>query len=383
VIALYLCNFSILYYRKSVSNRHIITAALARLTRLNVVITERKIFESIAASEPIGRHVSQIASDIGKGRTLMTRYCRRLEDNGLICRKNKQAPYHITEKAYSYPRLSAFSFGTQAIRNIRNLICICKANRFCTRIISNKIVSDIFWSDMSVENIKSAKKCIAETQRALEKGDIMSALNQLRLVDKELSLSSERCDEQLTDQIDLFEFATRIGALIEYIMIQALRPKKLLPDNDLEVDVPIKGKDKDDIAYNWVENAIQPIGILSEFCRLWTVKRGLPTFADKGKMTYNDPSFPPEIQNKLNAERKKMRKMDIDDPYWSRHEMDEENFKKLTEAFANTYPDIYDELEKLRKGLPDEIESNIKIVKEERKRMIRLKKDDPDHTKYN
>jgi hypothetical protein len=171
-------------------------------------------------------------------------------------------------------------------------------------------------------------------------------------------------------------------------MIQALRPKKALPDREglVELDASITGKDKDSISSDWIDNAINYInvkGMFVEFCSLWNVKRGLPIFADKGKDGYMDPSIipKPKIQKRLIEERKKMRKMDIDDPYWSPHEMDEENFEKVTDAFANAFPEIYEKLEKLRKELPAEIESNIEMVKEQMARKAQLKKEDPHHTK--
>ena len=79
------------------------------------------------------------------------------------------------------------------------------------------------------------------------------------------------------DEINLFEFSNRIGALITYIMIQALSPKKILSYNEnlLGIDVRIKGKDKYNMSSNWVSKAIIPTLILSEFCKLWMMERGL------------------------------------------------------------------------------------------------------------
>ena len=77
------------------------------------------------------------------------------------------------------------------------------------------------------------------------------------------------------DEINLFEFSNRIGALITYIMIQALSPKKILSYNEnlLGIDVRIKGKDKYNMSSNWVSKAIIPTLILSEFCKLWMMER--------------------------------------------------------------------------------------------------------------
>jgi hypothetical protein len=61
--------------------------------------------------------------------------------------------------------------------------------------------------------------------------------------------------------------------------------------------------------------------------------------------------------------------------------MDEGNFKKLIRAFANAFPDIHEKLDRLRKDLPAEIESNIQMVKEEKARRTQLEKEDPHHTK--
>ena len=343
---------------------------MARLSRLNVAITERKIFESIASSEPIGIRVSHIAGNIGKDRTLVTRYCKRLEDIDYIYRKNKQAPYHLTDKAFSYPRLHAFSFGIQAIRNIRHLTkWICEDSKFCNddfcrRIISNNIGSNIFRSDASATNIKSAKECLAETQKALKKGDIPLALDQLTLIDKELSLSSIQCDEQLIDQLNLFEFANRIGALIVYILIEAVRPKKLLSHNDdlLRTDIPpIKGKYKQQISRDWVDNAIKPTKILWEFGQIWMVKRGLAIF---NRIPINK-TLNPEVQRHLIGKQEDLRQYSPQDPYWSLFEMDEENFDKLVSIFKSVYPNIFVEFEHLRRKLPSELASDIKMSKEQ------------------
>ena len=62
------------------------------------------------------------------------------------------------------------------------------------------------------------------------------------------------------DEINLFEFSNRIGALITYIMIQALSPKKILSYNEnlLGIDVRIKGKDKYNMSSNWVNKGLYP-----------------------------------------------------------------------------------------------------------------------------
>ena len=47
--------------------------------------------------------------------------------------------------------------------------------------------------------------------------------------------------------------------------------------------------------------------------------------------------------------------------------MDNENFSKLVNAFEKVYPTLFKEFENLRKGLPVELDSLIRTVKEEKK----------------
>lgn len=321
---------------------------LSRKGRVNVVFNKLNIIESIAKNEPYGRHTMDIANDTKLHRDTINRLCKRLQIDGYIFRKNKQSEYHVTKKAYGYPELTAFSFGRKAIKTIYDVReRVSSPNEFCI---------DEFCKNLLRSNNNKDINNTFEANR---------------------------------DLVTLLEFATRLGAIIEYIMIQALRPKKIFPNREeqlVDLDAyPIKGKDKDDISRRWVENAIKPTSMLFEFCRLPMVKRGLAIFADKGKHGYIDPSLrsKPKIQKHVIEERKKMRKMDIDDPFWSAYDMDEENFKKLSKAFANAFPEIHEKLEKMRKDLPADIESNIEMAKEERKRIKQLEKADPEHVKCN
>jgi predicted transcriptional regulator len=324
-------------------NYNIISVTLSRLRRIDVIINERSVLESIVTSEPEGRHVFQIAIDVGMSRQRAARYCIKLDELGLIERKNKEAPYHITEKIYSYPMLGAHFFGNEAIRNIRNRRkWLCDTTRFC-----------------------NTKLCRSILKQNANTGHTHSDL----------------------DEINLFEFANRIGALITYIMIQALSPKKILSYNEnlLGIDVPIKGKDKFNMSHNWVNKAIIPTSILSEFCKLWMVERGLAVF----NRLPIDKSLPPEIQNAFLAKQKELRQYDPEDPYSSHLEMDNDNFSKLVNAFEKVYPNLFKEFENLRKRLPAEIDSLIRTYKEKNEGKEQMKKkragkdkDDLNYTKY-
>ena len=86
-----------------------------RKQRINVTLIERQVLENIIAGEPDGKKIFQIAKDIGKNRSKVTQYCKRLEKKNLIFKENKQASYHITKKIYGYPGLTGFLFGKEAI----------------------------------------------------------------------------------------------------------------------------------------------------------------------------------------------------------------------------------------------------------------------------
>ncbi len=115
----------------------------------------------------------------------------------------------------------------------------------------------------------------------------------------------------------LFEFITKIGAFITYAMLKALLLDNF--DNTSTQNnavITLSGKQKDDLRNAWVHGTIQPERILWE---LWRA--------------FNGPSSE------------------------SSYEMNNKSlFQRLIEAFITLYPDIFNELEKLRKNMPGEIE---------------------------
>jgi hypothetical protein len=312
---------------------------------VNVEYNKLKIINSILKNEPDGRHTLDIAKDTKLNRDTVTRLCKQLQNDDYIFKKNKQSEYHVERKVYEYPELTAFSLGTSAERALFDIHRGWEGdlNEFCSNEICKKIL-------YNADNT-----------------------------------NTDFHDEIYVEEKTLLKFAIGLGAFIVYIMIQALGPKKALPTMSeiLYQKHPIKGQDKDDMIRAWVENAIKPTSILSKFCNLPMVKRGQAIFADKGKTLRIDPSLDPKKRKKLKEVREKMRKMDIDDPTWSRYEMDEENFTKLTETFAKIFPGIFRTLENIRKTLPGDIQSFIEMAKEEEKRIKQLEKDDPQHIKCN
>jgi hypothetical protein len=141
------------------------------------------------------------------------------------------------------------------------------------------------------------------------------------------------------DQESLFVFANNIGAYITYVLLEAARPNK-----KITLNLKTKGDDRkfvlnnsnDETTRKCIEKSINPLSILHEFEKLQCVKRGLRRFTDT-----TDPL----------------------DPSYSFHGMDEENFKKLTKAFANTFPHAFEKLETIRKQLKNEIHEDRQFSK--------------------
>jgi hypothetical protein len=162
-------------------------------------------------------------------------------------------------------------------------------------------------------------------------------------------LNSSDNNREYLDRESLFVFANNIGAYITHVMIEAVRPNKTtlnLKGADGSKEFFISGSYKDDVARRWIEKAINPQSILHEFEKLQCVKRGLRKYTDVA-----DPL----------------------DPSFSFHEMDKGNFRKLTEAFANTFPDMFEKLEDIRKELRYQINEDNRQFREWKKELSKDK----------
>ena len=141
------------------------------------------------------------------------------------------------------------------------------------------------------------------------------------------SIDTQNLDEEYRTERELFDFANKISALITYMLVYALRPRDISINGASKKKIRLSGKEKTDQAIQWVENTISPARLLFEFSRLRPVKRGLAVHG----------WVPPALRGRY-------RRINIEDPLWTDYELDEENFKKLTTAFANIYPEINEQL---------------------------------------
>lgn len=160
------------------------------------------------------------------------------------------------------------------------------------------------------------------TAKALKDPEISGLLFSKYAYDKIMSRHvsiNEKIPPKMSDiERMLFEFITKIGAFITYAMLKALLLDNF--DNTSTQNNAIINpslKQIVDLRNAWVHGAIQPDRIFGELC----------------KRAFNNPSESSYYET-LNY-----------------YEM-----QRLVEAFYTLYPNIFNELEKLRKNMPGEIE---------------------------
>lgn len=279
----------------------------------------RKILESIIKHHPIGRSTGELTKDTDLTDETVNTHCKELISQGYLHDKeNKFGRYKWTGKILGDPKLRAFLFAGKTIRRI--LLWnkwICKNNKFCRKDFSKKI---LFHHEYCKDKLH--RKILDDRIKSL-------SFDLINIDDRNAIKKHFNSVDSQMDQLTLFEFANRIGALITYVLIDAVRPSRKtfgIYGAVGEKERTLNRQDKDDWSIDWVSRALNMHMVLWEFCKLWPVQRGMKPFIDS-----QDPS------------------------YSFYDTADEENFKKLTDAFRNVYPDLFEELEKIRETLPHEI----------------------------
>ena len=171
-------------------------------------------------------------------------------------------------------------------------------------------------------------------------------------------------DHDYVDKFVIFEFSTRIGALITYLMIEALQPKGLIPPN---ANIPINfknhkfdfisGPERERIVREFINTVIDPHFLLQKFSRLGLVRTGLRInnpikknidkivnyleIEEKKAIQENNHEAKKDIARSI-KELKKIKELEMNpqDPYWSMHELDMETYTKLKQIYK-TYIQIF------------------------------------------
>jgi hypothetical protein len=223
------------------------------------------------------------------------------EENIIVRSGGKLGKYHLVSKIFNEdPGLNAFLFGSAMTKKFDKLTeyPTCVNNIFC----NTKFCQDT-WISKDYDN-----------------------------------------PDNLVDEIYIFEFALRLGAIIAYELMQAIRFSQL--------DVPSQTNYlmKNDLLIKYIENAVRPLLLIQIFRNLFPVGGRL------------DPESESEPKSFLEIQHHK--------------------FDELQRIFKNTFPDLFESLEKIRTDtIPKQIEWRKHDFHQQVERMKQLEKEDPDHTK--
>jgi hypothetical protein len=213
---------------------------------------------------------------------------------------------------------------------------------------------------------------------------LFSKFDKLPLVTKEenelFNLDKDKLskDHDYVDKFVIFEFSTRIGALLTYLMIEALQPKGPIPPN---ANIPINfknhkfdfisGRERDKIVREFINTVIDPHFLLQKFSTLGLVRTGLRInnpikknidkivnsleIEEKKAIKENNQEAKKEIARRIKQLKKiKELEMDPQDPYWSMHELDMETYTKLKRIYNDLYPRFFTALEKIKNEISKE-----------------------------
>jgi hypothetical protein len=264
--------------------------------------TKQKILEFIAESEPNGKTSGELVKATGLHRDSIRLTCNSLAEENLIVRSGgKLGKYHLVSKIFNEdPGLNAFLFGSTMTKKFYELTeyPTCVNNIFC----NTKFCRDV-WLSKDYDN-----------------------------------------PDELVDEIYIFEFALRLGAVIIYELMQSIR------FNQLQVRSQGSNLMKNDLLIKYIENAVRPLLFIQIFRKLYPVGRRLDAESD------SEPKSFLEIQH--------------------------DKFDELQRIFKNTFPDLFESLEKIRTNqIPKQIEWRKHDFHQQLERMKQLEKEDPGHTK--
>lgn len=255
---------------------------MVRKRRINVGINKSIILESIVRNEPTGGiGTIEISRQTKLHRDTVRRLCKELENEFWIFKRHKGDKYHLTEKSRNSPNSVPFFLGDSGLVQSRFWSPICASNKFCNNRLTRRLIRS---------------KGMKITGNGI------------------LYLYGNRGIEEMV----LFEFANRIGALITYLLIQALRPRK----SEIAMDsvlVEVENADDYELARKWIRKAINPESILDIFSDLPLLNRRIKHIKLREK--------------KLSAV------------------VDEKGYRRLIETFRIVYHDIFENLETKRKQI--------------------------------
>lgn len=268
--------------------------------------SEKKILECILLSEPDGISTKELEERTGLNHDTISKHCKDLVEKRHIKKKNKKARYHLNEEAYGDTKIRAILLKQKTSKIMNWEVVADKENKFC-------------------------------------------------ILDKK---TQGKYNEE---QFSMFIFANRIGAYITYLMLEAIRPKRLASTINGKQSMNVN----DNLALEWIQNAIDPVSLFGIFTDSLIVKSGLAIHTPPPRyfgLTGMSKELKRKVPDFFVKQREKLliieakRKLNTKDKNWSLHDKEEENFRKLMESFAKVFPNIYKYLEEIRTVLDKDIE---------------------------
>ena len=288
------------------------------------------------------RSNTELMKDTGLSKDTIIEYTKRMKYNGIINKIGKKGKWDLTNDAYQYPKLRASIFRKKALNKILIDKFPIEMKTNFTSIINEDITNNPDWN------------------------------KQLRHID-------------VSTQQQLSRFVTKIGCYLVYCFIKAMEPDIWRPKIDINEIESMLGQDKDKIIKDWIENCIDISEIFKEFCNLNIVKQGLargipnqpPSFNkivklveqsskvknnEVSKSRINELAKDIHYQYEKIYEQNSKRKLNPEDPTWSLYELDKSTYDDLLKNLKNVYPNVVEELDKIKKGLNDDVKREISFI---------------------
>jgi hypothetical protein len=248
-------------------------------------LNKEKILQCLASGDIDGKSTTSIANETGLHRDTVYTLSRQLIATGLLMKgQGRWGKYRLTKKALGDVSLLGWIFGRSAFKEI----------------------------------LKKGSKILSNCQYC-KNADLKD----------EAKISDEEFERRL-----LFSFTILIGAYVMFVFLKSFEPSAIeaiagkkrpfRTSLQKEGSSNISGRHKDELVRQWVNNAIQPYMMLTEFRKLRLICRNLKRFEESAFM---------DMSLGFNA-------------------MSGENYKRLMSQFADVFKGLHGLLEKEVKKAP-------------------------------
>jgi hypothetical protein len=250
-------------------------------------LNKLKILQCLASGDVDGKSTMSITTETGLHRDTVHTLSKQLIAAGLVMKGHgRWGKYRLTQKTLGDISLVGWIFGKNAFKEI--------------------------WRKGS-EILSDCKYC-----------------NNIDLNDAP-KMSDEEFERRL-----LFSFTVLIGAYVMFVFLKSFEPSTIEAIANIKKSFRtslqkagssnISGRHKDELVRQWVNDAIQPYMMLTEFRKLKLIRRNLKRFEDVAASSI--------------------------DMSWGFNVMSEENYKQLMSQFADIFKGLHGVLEKEIKKAP-------------------------------